>query len=1304
MIPHFFIDRPIFAAVLSILITLTGAIALLSLPIAQYPEISPPSVQVAISYPGASAQVVADTVAAPIEQQVNGVEGMLYLSSQSGNDGSYTLTVTFDVGTDLNTALVMVQNRVTLAIPQLPTQVQQQGITIKKKTPDILLVINFYSPDGRYDDIYLSNFAYVYVRDELFRLEGVSDINFLGERDYSIRVWLDPQKMAALNISANDVTAAIRSQNVEAPAGQIGQPPSLPNQAFELPLNTLGRLSKPEQFANIIIKTRGNRRPAPQSVSTSTGSGTKNSSSSTNPYSTPGQTTTGMNSAVNGLNGTSGQGGSGSLDSQNSSSGTSGSTSSSSGSTSSSSGSSSTSSGSSSPSATSIAAMQSTSGQLNNPAGSQTNSNGSSVAGGLVGQSSLSIPTAPATSNAPASIVGAGGQSVQGSQGAMSVRLAVSGPQAPAAAVVRIRDVGNVEMGAQNYNQACTFDLMPSVGLGVHQLPGSNALDTADRLRKKMAELKTRFPEGVEYDIAYDTTPFIRESVADVARTLLEAVVLVAVVVLVFLQNWRAALIPLVAVPVAIVGTFALMAAVNFSLNNISLFGLVLAIGIVVDDAIVVVENVERWLEQGVQPREAARKAMDEVTGPVIAVALVLCAVFVPCAFIGGITGRFFRQFAVTIAASTAISAFNSLTLSPALAAILLKPREAHQDLLTRLLNFVLGWFFRLFNKVFDAVVSGYVWIVRWMLRLRLVVLIAYGALVTVTYWVFSQAPTGFIPDQDQGRLIISVQLPDSASLQRTQAAMAQVEGIAKHTPGVMHTITISGMSLLLSANASNFGTMFVILDPFDKRREADRSANAIMAHLSREYGREVKDAIVNVLGAPPIPGLSVAGGFKLMVEDRAGLGSAYIEQQTNHLIAAMRGIPGLVSVLTQFSAKTPQLYMDIDRYKVQSLGVSINDVDEALQVFQGSEYVNSFNILGRYWQVTAQASGKFRWRQSDVNLIEVRNTRGEMVPLGTLVTLRGVNGPVLVQRYNLYPAAPITGNVLPNLSSGDAIKEIDALADRTLPRTMSTEWTELFFIQIRAGDTTLAVFGVAVVFVFLALAALYESWSLPLAVILVVPLCLLSSVVGVLLSHTAVNIFVQIGLVVLVGLACKNAILIVEFAKQLREQGRPAEEAVLEACRLRLRPILMTSFAFILGVVPLVIAIGAGAEMRRSLGTAVFSGMLGVTLFGIFLTPVFFVVIDHLAGLSLLENRFARRSVFLVFGGVIGLAFGYLLMHLGVARPRWFGIVLSGCVVVGVIVGELVLRGFRTVRPGEPSGPPAASVDADSPHGGRQP
>jgi hydrophobe/amphiphile efflux-1 (HAE1) family protein len=1050
MIARFFINRPIFAAVLSIVITLIGAIALRSLPIAQYPRITPPAVQVSIAYPGASAPVVADTVAAPIEQQVNGVEGMLYMSSQLGNDGSYTLTVTFDLDTDLNTALVMVQNRVALAMPQLPTAVQNQGITIRKKTPDILMIVNFLSPDDRYDDIYLSNFATIHVRDELLRVAGVSDVNYLGQRDYSIRAWLDPQELAARNMTAMDVAAAIRTQNLDAPAGQAGQPPIARGQAFQLPLDTLGRLRDPEQFGEIIIKV-----------------------------------------------------------------------------------------------------------------GNATRQRGLGV---------------------------------------------------PAPGIVRLRDVARVELGAQNYNQACTFDGHPSVGLSVYQLPGTNALDVAERVRTRMKELKSRFPDGVEYSIAYDTTPFIRESVADVVKTLFEAVVLVGVVVLVFLQNWRAALIPLVAVPVAIIGTFAVMAALGFSLNNISLFGLVLAIGIVVDDAIVVVENVERWLEHGMPPREATYKAMEEVTGPIVAVALVLCAVFVPCAFISGITGQFFRQFAVTIAVSTVFSALNSLTLSPALGAILLKPRSAQRDSLTWILDLILNPFFRRFNRAFEAGTAAYACVVGKLLRLRWFVLLGYGALLVLTYMVFSRAPAGFIPQQDQGRIIVNVQLADSASLERTRETLSLIDTIARETPGVAHTVVIAGLSFLQSADSSNFGSMFLVLDPFDKRRSPEQGAEAIMARLRRETARRAREAIVTVYGAPPIPGLGVAGGFKLMVEDRGGRGLADLQRQADALTRSMQREAGFTGVTTQFRSNTPQLFFDIDRSKAESLGVSFNDVNQTLAMYLGSLYVNSFNDFGRHWQVTIQADGRFRNQVEGINLFQIRNKRGRMVPLGTLVNVRDVGGPVYVTRYNLAAAAAITGNLGQGMSTGDAIALVDHLAGRILPLSTKTEWTELMFMQIRAGNTAMYVFALAVVSVFLALAALYESWSLPLAVILVVPLCLLCSVAGVLYTSRDVNIFVQIGLVVLVGLACKNSILIVEFARQRHRDGEPLFAATLEACRLRLRPILMTSFAFVFGVFPLVVATGAGAEMRRSLGIAVFSGMLGVTLFGIVLTPVFFLVIQGLS------------------------------------------------------------------------------------------
>ncbi len=1074
MISHFFIDRPIFASVLSIVIVLAGLVAVIQLPIAQYPEVTPPTVQVTASYPGANAETVVETVAQPIEAQVSGVENMIYMSSRSTNDGSYTLTVTFKLGTDSDMAQVLVQNRASLALPVIPDLVQREGINVKKITPNTLMIVNLISPGGQYDELFLSNYATIEIRDELGRLPGVADVTYLGVRNYSMRVWLDPDKLATLNLTPGDVVLAIGQQNLQVAAGQIGQPPVPRAQQFQLTINTLGRLTDPAQFADIIIKSG-----------------------------TTATTTT-----------------------------------------------------------------------------------------------ATATPTAATPGPGAASGPGAGspGQGL---------------PPSQATAVVRVRDVARVELGAQAYDQACTLDGMPSVALSVYQLPGSNALQVARAVYQKMAQLSRRFPPGVEYRIVYDTTPFVRESVIEVFYTLRDATVLVAVVVLVFLQNWRAALIPLVAVPVAIVGTFAVMAALGYSLNNLSLFGLVLAIGIVVDDAIVVVENVERWLEQGVQPREAARRAMDEVTGPVIAVALVLCAVFVPCAFIGGITGQFFRQFAVTIAVSTAFSAFNSLTLSPALAAILLRPRGAPRDLLTRTLDFVLGWFFRGFNRVFRAGAEGYTRLVGVLLRGAVLALLVYAALLALTYWEFNRVPSGFVPEQDKGYLMLNVQLPDSAGVDRTQQAIDEVGKIARDTPGVAHTVGIAGSSLILNANAPDLGSMYVLLKDFSERQGADESAPAVAARIEERCGREVRGAIVTAFSPPPINGLGTTGGFQLVIEDRGNLGPAELQRAAGQVVAAGNGTPGLRGLFSSSRADTPWIYLDIERTKCTALGVAVSDVFDTLQYYVGSYYVNNFNEFGRTWQVNVQADARFRDRVRDLLELQVRNVRGEMIPLRTLVTARGTSGPVMVMRYNMYSAAEVTGNTAPGTSSGQAIGLMEAIADRELPRAMSYDWTGLAYFQLAVGSTALYVFALAVVFVFLVLAAQYESWKLPLAVILVVPMCLLCSVAGVDAAGMDVTIFTQIGFVVLVGLASKNAILIVEFAKQRQEAGVPLRDAVLEACRLRLRPILMTSFAFILGVVPLVLARGAGAEMRQTLGVAVFSGMLGVTAFGILLTPVFYYVLQ---------------------------------------------------------------------------------------------
>jgi hydrophobe/amphiphile efflux-1 (HAE1) family protein len=1038
---RFFIDRPIFAAVLSILITLAGGVAVFTLPIAQYPTITPPTVQVDCNYPGASAQVVAQTVAAPIEQQVNGVEAMLYMSSNSTNDGSYSLTVTFKPGMNLNLAQVLVQNRLSLAMPALPDVVRQTGVTTRKRSPDILLTVSLNAPDGRYDQVYLSNYAVRRVKDELARLPGVSDVFVFGQRDYSMRIWVDPDKLAARNLAINDVVNAIRSQNTQIALGQIGQPPATSGQVAQYPLSVLGRLKEPEQFENIIVHAEPDGR------------------------------------------------------------------------------------------------------------------------------------------------------------------------------LIRIRDIGRVELAARNYEIENRFDGKPTVGLAIFQLPDANALSTADLVKAKMNELAEDFPEGLVYEVGYDTTPFIRESVQEVFKALRDAVLLVALVVLVFLQGWRPAVIPLIAVPVAIIGTFAAMAVAGFSINNLTLFGLVLAIGIVVDDAIVVVEAVEHHIEHGLAPRDAAIRAMDEVSSPVIAVGCVLSAVFIPCAFISGIVGQFFRQFALTIAISTIISTFNSLTLSPALAALLLRPRGGKRDLLTRLFDLLFGWFFWVFNRVLGLSTGSYAWIVGRMLRVPTLVLVVYGGLLALTYWGFLQLPTGFIPMQDKGYMIGSVQLPDSASAERTRAVISTIENIAMETPGVKNVNTVAGNSFALGAQASNFGSMFIILENFSERHAPELKSDAIIATLKRRCAAEIPEAIVNFSPPPAVSGLGRAGGFKIMIEDRGDNGLAALQAQTDNMVKQGGELPGLSSLFTVFKANSPQLFVDVNRDGCLSQGVNLSDVFGTLQTYLGSRYVNDFNLFGRTWQVVVQADSKFRDEVEDVKKLMVRNNQGHMVPLGAVASVEPVGGPLVLTRYNMYPAAAINGSVATGFSTGQANASLEQLAEAELPTSMSYEWTELAYLERTSSNTGMIVFGFSVVFVFLVLAALYESWALPLAVILVVPMCVLCSIAGVAFNKMDINIFTQVGFVVLIGLACKNAILIVEFAEMRVLGGEDIFTATLAACRLRLRPILMTSFAFILGVLPLVVADGAGAEMRRALGTAVFSGMLGVTLFGIFLTPVFFYVIEHVTG-----------------------------------------------------------------------------------------
>ncbi len=1025
---------------------MVGAIALYQLPLAQYPPIAPPTVEVGCNYPGASAQTVAETVAAPIEQQVNGVEEMMYMNSSSTNDGSYALTVTFKPGVNLNLAQVLVQNRVSLALPSLPEVVRRTGVTTRKRSPDILLTVSINSPDGRYDQLYLSNYARLRLQEELARLPGVSEVRVFGQRDYSMRVWLDPDKLAARGLAVSDVLAAVREQNTEVALGQLGQPPTMSGQMKQFPLTVEGRLETPEEFADIVVRTTADGR------------------------------------------------------------------------------------------------------------------------------------------------------------------------------MLRIRDVGRVEVAARIEETNNRFNQKPTVGMAIFQLPDANALETADLVKAKMDELSVDFPEGVIYEAGYDTTPFIRESIREVFKSLRDAVILVALVVLVFLQGWRPAIIPLIAVPVAIVGTFAAMVVVGFSLNNLTLFGLVLAIGIVVDDAIVVVEAVEQYIERGFSPRDAAIHAMEEVAGPVIAVGLVLTAVFVPCAFVSGIVGQFFRQFALTIAISTVISTINSLTLSPALAALLLRPRHAKKDMLTRLLDFLFGWFFRAFNFCVSKSIGGYAFATSRLLRVPVLVLMIYGGLLGLTWFGFKTLPTGFIPSQDKGYLVCSIQLPDATSAERTLATLAKVESITLKMPGVRSVNSIAGNSFQLGARASNFCSMFIILEEFAFRQTPETTANAIQTELLKEYGKKIPEATVTISPPPAVSGLGRAGGMKLMVEDRGDVGLKVLQEQTDNLIKIGndtkdgKGQPQLTGLFSAFNVNAPQLYVDVDREACIAQGLNLGDVFGTLQGYLGSRYVNDFSMLGRTWQVVVQADKQYRDRPEDVKKLQVRNRDGAMVPLGSVATVRTIGGPLMITRYNMYPATAITGNVVPGVSSGEGIRVLAEVANVELPSTMAFEWTELAYLESTSGSTGLMLFGFSVVFVFLVLAALYESWALPLAVILVVPMCVLCSIAGVAFARMDINIFTQIGFVVLIGLACKNAILIVEFAKLRRDSGVDVYESILDACRLRLRPILMTSFAFILGVVPLVVATGAGFEMRRALGTAVFSGMLGVTLFGIFFTPVFFLVIDHLS------------------------------------------------------------------------------------------
>jgi hydrophobe/amphiphile efflux-1 (HAE1) family protein len=1034
---HFFIARPIFASVLSLIILIIGSIAYLTLPVAQFPQIVPPTIAVSASYPGANAVTVADTVASVIEQEVNGVEGMIYMYSQSTDDGNMSLRVTFEIGTDIDKAQVLVQNRVAAAEPRLPEEVRRNGITVNKRAPDLLLVVHLVSPDNTYDQVYISNYAILNVIDELARIPGVGDVAIFGEREYSMRIWLDPERIALRGMTADEVLAALRAQNLQVAGGALGQPPQQDMGAFQLSLQLKGRLLEPSEFDNIVLKTGQDGR------------------------------------------------------------------------------------------------------------------------------------------------------------------------------VVRVKDVGRVELGALNYTTYGYQDEFPATVMIVTQQPGSNAIQTANAIKTEMARISQRFPKGLEYRIIYNPTDFIEVSINELYLTILEAVGLVVIVVLIFLQRWRATIIPLVAIPVSLVGTFAVMEAFGFSINMLTLFGLVLSVGIVVDDAIVVVENVERKLREGLSPVDAARVTMDEVGTALIAIALVLTAVFVPTAFIGGITGQFYRQFAITVATATVISAFNSLTLSPALCAVLLKghAEDAKESLLVRPVHAA----FRVFNRGFDRLASGYSFLVRGVAAASPLMLALYALLLAGAGLLLAHTPTGFIPKMDRGLLIVSLQLPAGASLSRTDDVVRRANSMILKVPGVAHTAAYAGRSGSTFSNATNAGAIFVVVDDPDERHVLGLTVDKI-ADLVRARMHEIEESNTFVFIPPPVRGMGGQTGFSMRLQNRANLKPAEFEAVAGNFIQKANQTPGIKSVFTTFSTTTPQIYVDVDRDKAQMLKVPLDSIFEALRVYLGSAYVNDFNMFGRTYRVTAQADAEFRVDPANVGRIRVRNEAGQMVPLGNLVTFRNIAGPDRMPRYNLFPTVEVNGATEPDISTGQALKIMSELAAAELPDGITYEWTDLSYQEVKAGSAGYYIFVLSVVFVFLALAAQFESWSLPLAIILIVPMCLLSALIGVALHGQDINILTQIGFIVLIGLAAKNAILIVEFARQLEEQGRDCVSAAVEASRLRLRPILMTSLAFTLGVVPLYIATGAGAEMRIALGTGVFWGMIGVTLFGLIFTPVFYVVIRRLS------------------------------------------------------------------------------------------
>ena len=1034
----FFIKRPIFAGVLSVFTFLVGAIALFLLPVSEYPEVVPPTVVVTAQYPGANPKTIAETVSTPLEQAINGVENSIYMFSQATSDGLMTLTVTFKLGTDPDKAQVQVQNRVAQALPKLPEEVQRIGVTTLKSSPNLTMVVHLFSPQKRYDEVYVRNYATLQVKDVLARLPGVGQVQMFGSGDYAMRVWLDPNKVASRGLTATDVVAAIREQNVQVAAGAIGRQPNGKPVDTELLINTKGRLVTEEDFGQIVIKI--------------------------------------------------------------------------------------------------------------GPRGERT----------------------------------------------------------------LLRDVARLELGASDYALRSLLDNKAAVALPIFQLPGSNAIAISNAVRKTMKELKANFPEGLDYSIVYDPTVFVRHSIEAVVHTLIEAILLVVLVVILFLQTWRASIIPLAAVPVSLVGTFAVMAALGFSINALSLFGLVLAIGIVVDDAIVVVENVERNIALGLSPVEATQQAMREVTGPIVATALVLSAVFVPTAFITGLTGQFYKQFAITIAISTVISAFNSLTLSPALSALLLRDHHAPKDALSKVMDGALGWFFRPFNRFFEWSSDRYASGVTRLIRRSAIALLVYGGLLVLTVGIFKKVPDGFVPSQDKQYLVSFAQLPDGASLDRTDAVIRHMGEIALQHPGVESAVSFPGLSINGFTNSANSGIVFATLKPFEERRGPKLSGTAIAAELQAKFA-DIQEANIAIFPPPPVNGLGSIGGFKLYVEDRADLGYDALYAATQALIAKANQTPGLAGMFSSFTVNTPQLEADIDRAKAKQQGVPLSNIFETMQINLGSLYVNDFNRFGRTFQVVAQADSEFRSSAEDITKLKTRNAAGEMVPLGSLLKVKETYGPERAMRYNGYAAAEINGAPAPGFSSGQAEALMEKLAAETLPKGMALDWTELTQQKILAGNTGMLVFPISILLVFLVLAAQYESFRLPFAVLLIVPMALLSAMVGVWFKNGDNNIFTQIGLIVLIGLAAKNAILIVEFAVKLREEGKGIVEAAREAARLRLRPILMTSIAFIAGVFPLVKSSGAGAEMRQAMGVAVFSGMIGVTLFGLFLTPIFYVVLEKL-------------------------------------------------------------------------------------------